>query len=71
MTYLLAIRDQLGTRLWLILYDEYSSLDVGDAKLFDLGLAKELKPKDLVEPPNGYEASGMTGSRRYMVRTVW
>lgn len=43
---------------------------VGDAKLFDLGLAKELKPKDLVSPPDGYEASGMTGSRRYMAPEV-
>jgi serine/threonine protein kinase len=39
----------------------------GDAKLFDFGLAKELLPRDLVLPPDGYEASGMTGSRRYMV----
>jgi hypothetical protein len=38
-----------------------------DAKLFDFGLAKELLPRDLVLPPDGYEASGMTGSRRYMV----
>lgn len=42
----------------------------GDAKLFDLGLAKELKPQDLVSPPDGYEASGMTGSRRYMAPEV-
>lgn len=42
----------------------------GDAKLFDFGLAKELLPKDLVDPPDGYEASGMTGSRRYMAPEV-
>jgi serine/threonine protein kinase len=42
----------------------------GDAKLFDLGLAKELKRKDLVTPPDAYEASGMTGSRRYMAPEV-
>jgi len=45
-------------------------LFLGDAKLFDFGLAKELKPKDLVSPPDGYEASGMTGSRRYMAPEV-
>ena len=42
----------------------------GDAKLFDLGLAKELLRRDLVSPPDGYEASGMTGSRRYMAPEV-
>lgn len=41
----------------------------GDAKLFDFGLAKELLPRDLVLPPDGYDASGLTGSRRYMVST--
>jgi serine/threonine-protein kinase TNNI3K len=39
-------------------------------RLFDFGLAKELLQKDLVEPPNGYEATGMTGSRRYMAPEV-
>ena len=39
----------------------------GDTKLFDFGLAKELLPRDLVLPPDGYDASGLTGSRRYMV----
>jgi serine/threonine protein kinase len=34
--------------------------------LFDFGLAKELKPTDLVEAPDSYEATGLTGSRRYM-----
>lgn len=31
-------------------------------RLFDFGLAKELLKKDLVKPPNGYEATGMTGT---------
>ena len=39
-------------------------------RIFDFGLAKELKPKDLVEPPDGYEATGLTGSRRYMAPEV-
>jgi serine/threonine protein kinase len=38
----------------------------GDVRIFDFGLARELKPKDLVEPPDGYDCTGMTGSRRYM-----
>ena len=36
----------------------------GDMRVFDFGLAKELKPKDLVEAPEGYNATGLTGSRR-------
>lgn len=35
-------------------------------QIFDFGLAKELKLVDLVEPPDSYEATGLTGSRRYM-----
>ena len=35
-------------------------------KLFDFGLTKELKHRDLVEPPDSYDLTGMTGSRRYM-----
>ena len=38
----------------------------GDMRLFDFGLAKELKQRDLVQPPDGYRATGVTGSRRYM-----
>jgi serine/threonine protein kinase len=38
----------------------------GDIRLFDFGLAKELKAKDLVQKPDGYESTGLTGSRRYM-----
>ena len=48
---------------------ENAGVDVrGDVRLFDFGLAKELKPKDLVEAPDEYLATGLTGSRRYMVR---
>lgn len=39
-------------------------------RLFDFGLAKELKAKDLAEPPDGFRATGMTGSRRYMAPEV-
>jgi serine/threonine protein kinase len=38
----------------------------GDVVLFDFGLAKELRVSDLVEPPDGYELTGLTGSRRFM-----
>lgn len=38
--------------------------------LFDFGLAKELKERDLVEFPDGYNATGVTGSRRYMAPEV-
>lgn len=45
---------------------ENVALDVrGDMRLFDFGLVKELKAKDLVEPPDGFQATGLTGSRRY------
>lgn len=39
-------------------------------RLFDFGLAKELKRRDLVECPDGYQATGVTGSRRYMAPEV-
>jgi serine/threonine protein kinase len=42
----------------------------GDYLIFDFGLSKELKRKDLVEPPDGFEATGLTGSRRYMAPEV-
>ena len=42
----------------------------GDLRLFDFGLAKELKQRNLVEPPDGFEATGLTGSRRYMAPEV-
>jgi serine/threonine protein kinase len=43
----------------------------GDYLIFDFGLSKELKRKDLVEPPDdGFEATGLTGSRRYMAAEV-
>jgi serine/threonine protein kinase len=42
----------------------------GDMRLFDFGLAKELKPKDLEQPPDGFCVTGLTGSRRYMAPEV-
>ena len=42
----------------------------GNAKIFDFGLAKELKRTDLREDSDGYEATGLTGSRRYMAPEV-
>ena len=38
----------------------------GDFRIFDFGLARELKPKELVRSPDEYEVTGLTGSRRYM-----
>jgi hypothetical protein len=35
----------------------------GDVRLFDFGIARELKPKDLVKAPDDYRCSGLTGSR--------
>jgi serine/threonine protein kinase len=42
----------------------------GYVQLFDFGLAKELRSRDLVEKPDGYEATGLTGTRRYMAPEV-
>jgi len=42
----------------------------GDVQIFDFGLAKELKPTDLVQAPDSYEATGLTGSRRFMAPEV-
>ena len=42
----------------------------GDMRLFDFGLAKELKPSDLIEAPDGFNATGLIGSRRYMAPEV-
>lgn len=39
-------------------------------RMFDFGLAKELKAKDMVEFPDLYNATGLTGSRRYMAPEV-
>jgi len=40
-------------------------------QLFDFGLAKELKTRDLVDGcTDSYNATGMTGSRRYMAPEV-
>jgi serine/threonine protein kinase len=38
----------------------------GNVRLFDFGLTKELKKQDLVEAPDKYDATGLTGSRRFM-----
>jgi serine/threonine protein kinase len=38
--------------------------------IFDFGLAKELKVVDLVEEPDRYEATGLTGSRIFMAPEV-
>lgn len=43
----------------------------GDIRIFDFGLAKELLEVDLVEFPDGYNATGMTGSRRWMSPEVY
>lgn len=53
----------------LILFVQPENIGVdarGVLKVFDFGLAKELKRRDLVQPPDGYRATGVTGSRRYM-----
>ena len=42
----------------------------GDMRLFDFGLAKELKQKDLLQAPDKFNATGLTGSRRYMAPEV-
>ena len=42
----------------------------GQVRLFDFGLCKELKPSDLVERPDMYQATGCTGSRRFMAPEV-
>jgi len=42
----------------------------GDVRIFDFGLAKELKPQDLVQHPDGYNCTGLIGTRRYMAPEV-
>ena len=42
----------------------------GDVRIFDFGLAKELRKEDLVQEPDGYRATGLTGTRRYMAPEV-
>lgn len=42
----------------------------GDYVIFDLGLAKELRWSDLLESPDGYEATGLIGSRMFMAPEV-
>lgn len=44
----------------------------GEVRLFDFGLAKELKAKDMVEDePDSFRATGLVGSRRYMAPGTW
>jgi len=43
----------------------------GDVKVFDFGLAKELLDEDLVSHPDGYNATGMTGTLRWMSPEVY
>lgn len=38
----------------------------GNYVIFDMGLAQELRVTDLVEPPDGYVITGLTGSRMFM-----
>ncbi|KAL9188964.1 hypothetical protein ACHAXT_011454 [Thalassiosira profunda] len=42
----------------------------GDIKIFDLGLAKELKPCDREDGQDKYRTSGLAGTRRYMAPEV-
>jgi serine/threonine protein kinase len=58
-----------------ILYRDIKSENIafnvrGDVRIFDFGLAKELKAKDLVKKPDEYKSTGLTGSRRYMAPEV-
>lgn len=39
-------------------------------QIFDFGLAKECKPVDLVQAPDGYQMTGMTGTLRIMAPEV-
>jgi serine/threonine protein kinase len=42
----------------------------GDWKIFDFGLCRELKKCDLREAPDGFDCTGLTGSRRWMAPEV-
>jgi serine/threonine protein kinase len=42
----------------------------GDYKLFDFGLAREVKARDLVQEPDDYNLTELTGSHRYMAPEV-
>ncbi len=44
--------------------------DYGHLQLFDFGCAKELKVKHLIEQPDGYRATPMTGTVGYMAPEV-
>ena len=39
-------------------------------QLFDFGLAKECKPVDLIDAPDGYKITGLTGTLRVMAPEV-
>jgi hypothetical protein len=48
------------------------SIQRGDVKIFDLGMARELRQEDFVEEDGLYRnMSGMTGTLRYMAPEVW
>jgi hypothetical protein len=48
------------------------SIQRGDVKIFDLGMARELRREDFVEEDGLYRnMSGMTGTLRYMAPEVW
>jgi hypothetical protein len=50
--------------IFLTCFVIFSFLQIrGDVRLFDLGIARELKPKDLIKAPDDYRCSGLTGSR--------
>lgn len=52
--------------LYRDLKPENVAVDIrGDMRLFDFGLVKELKARDLVEPPDSFSATGLVGSRPY------
>ncbi|GAX19443.1 hypothetical protein FisN_19Hh015 [Fistulifera solaris] len=50
--------------------DGSKSNDYGHLQLFDFGCAKELKVKHLIEQPDGYRATPMTGTVGYMAPEV-
>jgi serine/threonine protein kinase len=43
----------------------------GDVRIFDFGLAKELMEADRISFPDDFNATGMTGSRRWMAPEVY
>lgn len=51
-------------------FNNNGSTDYDHLQLFDFGCAKELKVRDLVEQPDGYRATPMTGTIGYMAPEV-